>query len=186
MHSRAIFFASMLLASTVAVGQEAAKQAENESGSKNVTIISTQSSADGKSNVSKEVVEECIVSLPRASELDALTEARSVYLKQINGKDDDNRYVKVYSATIEVNYLVRQKELIIITTNSVTGQEPVIKEVERTVPGKQIITSDSENGDLFAGHSPRKYYFSSAEAATRDARKRAEIWIKQNRSIVCP
>jgi hypothetical protein len=100
---------------------------------KNVTIVSAEASADGKSQIGKEIVEECIVSLPQASELAPLVEAHSLYLKDINGKPGDNRYVKTYTAKVEINYLLRQKELIIITTNSVPASEPVIKEVSRTV-----------------------------------------------------
>jgi hypothetical protein len=136
--------------------------------------------------VRKELVEECIVSLPAAGELVATTKAQTRYLKDIDGKEGDDRYVKTYAASVTINYLVRQKELIIITTSSIAGQEPVIKEVERMVRKSETIVSDPEEGDLFAGNSPRRYYFSSPEKAEQDARERAGAWLKQHKHVVCP
>ena len=153
---------------------------------KNVTIITTQSSADGKSQIAKELLEECIVKLPNVKSLEALIETESKFLRDINGKKNDNRHLKVFSATISINYLVRQKEMIIITTNSVTGQEPVVKEVERTVPKSVTIQSDPDEGDLYASGQSRDYYFSTPEKAEENAKKRARIWIKQHETQVCP
>ncbi|MBD3391865.1 MAG: hypothetical protein GF418_07395 [Chitinivibrionales bacterium] len=160
----------------------AGENAEN----KNVTIISAQSSADGKSQIAKEIVEECIVSLPSPAKLEAVTEAKTEYLRHINGKEDDNRHMKTYRATVEIHYLVRQKELIIITTSSVTGQEPVLKEVERMVRESATIRSDPNEGDVFANRSPREYFFSSPEKAAASAKKRAHVWLNNHTHAVCP
>jgi hypothetical protein len=152
---------------------------------KNVTVISAETSADGKSTIAKEVVDECIVSLPRADELEPMTTAQPVFVKNANGKEGDNRHVKAYTATCEIHYLVRQKELIIITTNSVTAQVPVIKEVTRTVRSSEKIASDSNEGDVFEDLTPRRYYFSTAKGAAENARARARVWLKNHASVVC-
>jgi hypothetical protein len=115
-----------------------------------------------------------------------MVEAQSLYLKHINGKEGDNRHVKTYTATVEIHYLVRQKELIIITMNTVPAKEPVLKEVSRTVRMSETISSDSGEGDLFADRSPRRYYFTSAEGAAENARARAGVWLKQHAGVVCP
>ncbi|MBD3317272.1 MAG: hypothetical protein GF344_15910 [Chitinivibrionales bacterium] len=173
---------AMVCLSTQAWGAEEEDRIQD----KNVTIISAKSTADGKSQVHKEIVEECIVSIPDASDLAATTNAHTRYLKDINGEAGDDRYVKTYTAAVTINYLIRQKELLIITTNSVAGREPVIKEVERTVKKSETIVSDPEDGDLFAGNSPRRYYYGTKEAAEKDARARALIWLKQHRDVICP
>jgi hypothetical protein len=153
---------------------------------KNVTVISAETSADGTSKIAKEIVEEFIVSLPSADELEPLVATKSQYLKHVNGKEEDNRHVKTYTAQVEIHYLVRQKELIIITTNSVQAQEPVIKEVERTIRKSETVVSDPNEGDLFANRSPREYFFTTAKGAAENARQRAQVWLKNHAHVVCP
>jgi hypothetical protein len=182
-----VLIAAIIVAfSTVSLRAEEGGSKAGATENKNITIIAAESKADGKSEVRKELVEECIVSLPKPQGLVATTKAHTKYLKDIDGKEGDDRYVKTYTASVEINYLVRQKELIIITTSSVTGQEPVIKEVERMVRKSETIVSDPEEGDLFAGSSPRRYYFSDPGKAEQDARDRAAAWLKQHADVVCP
>ncbi len=163
-----------------------AQNDDQKKDAKNITIISAQTSADGKSTIAREVVEECILSLPAAGELEALTNAKTEYLRKLNGDPSQNQHMKVYAASVTINYLVRQKTLIIVTTNSVTAQEPVVKEVEKTVQKSQVIESDPNEGDVFSDISPRTYYFSTAEAAARNAKERARIWLKQHQQVLCP
>jgi len=153
---------------------------------KNLTIISAEASADGRSAIAKEIIEECIVSLPAVADLEPLVEAKSKYLRHINGKENNNKYVKTYTAKVEIHYLIRQKEMIIITTNSVPAQKPVIKEIERMVRKVETVISDPQEGDLFADRSPREYYFTSGQKAAQNAKARAEVWLKQHRGVVCP
>jgi len=152
---------------------------------KKVTKIFGISSADGKSNVSKELLEECIVSLPNVNSLAADVKSKTQFMKGINGNDKNKDHVKTYEATIEINYMLYQKELIIITTNSVESSKPVLEEKERRIKQSKTFKSKSENGDIFAGKSHRKYYFSSEAAAVKDVKKSAEVWIKQQSAVVC-
>jgi hypothetical protein len=153
---------------------------------KNVTVISAHSAADGESTITRETVEECIVSLPAADELEALTSAESQYIRKLNGDPDKNQHMKVYRATVTVHYLERQKELVIITTNAIPAQKPVVKEVEKTVRRSAVIESDPAEGDIFSAMSPRTWYFSSAEAAAQNAKERAAVWLAQHRHALCP
>jgi hypothetical protein len=160
--------------------------AVGETTKKNVTVISAQTSADGSSEIQEKLLEECIVSLPSPADLQADVVSGAQYLKEINGNPDKNEFIKYFSATIEINYLVRQKSLIIITSRSIEAQQPVMKEVEKSIRHSIRFESNSVNGDLYAGHSNRQYYFSTAEGAIADAKKRAETWLKQQNAVVCP
>jgi hypothetical protein len=152
---------------------------------KNITVISAQSSADGKSEIREQLLEECIVSLPNAEGLEATVQSEPLFLKEINGNPDQNDFVKTYSAVIEINYLVYQKVLYIVTTSSVSGVEPTMKVMEKQLRQTKQFASNPLNGDLYAGRSRREYYFSTADAAVRDAHKQAQIWLKQQAAVVC-
>jgi hypothetical protein len=136
--------------------------------------------------VRKELLEECIVSLPQPVDLDADVSSSSFFLKGINGDNSNNAFVKTYTAVIEINYMLHQKELIIVTTSSVQGQEPVMKVFERNIRRKKSFESNSTNGDIYAGRSNRQHYFSTAEGAIKDAKKRALVWLRQQAAVVCP
>ena len=149
-----------------------------------VTVVGANAPAG--SNVTEKLLEECIVSLPLVKELEADVSARSEYLKEINGETGRNDHMKVYTASVTVNYQVRQKVLIIVTTSSIEGQEPVMREETRTIMRQtKPFESDIEGGDIFAGRSNRRYYYASAEGAAESAKKRAEVWIRQQQHVVC-
>jgi hypothetical protein len=152
---------------------------------KNVTIITGQSSADGASEVREELLEECIVSLPATADLQADVVTQSQYLKEINGDPAKNEFVKTYTATIEINYMVRQKALIIVTSKTVQAQAPVMRDVDKSIRHSVKFESNPANGDLSAGHSNRQYYFSTAEGAIADAKKRAVTWLAQQSAVLC-
>jgi hypothetical protein len=152
---------------------------------KNVTVISAQTSADGASQVSKELLDECIVSLPKAADIEPFVDAKVLYVRDVNGKKDSNKYVNTFVAHVEIHYLMRQREMIIITSNSVPSQSPVIKEVTRMVPRCDTVYSAAQEGDVFAGTTPRTYYFTKQEDAAKSAQSRAATWIKQHEPILC-
>jgi hypothetical protein len=152
---------------------------------KNVTIIHGESTADGKSEMKEQVLEECIVSLPSAGDLEPQVASQSQYLREINGDPAKNEFQKYYTATIEINYMLYQKVLIVVTTNSVAGQEPVMKVMEKNVKQTKRFVSDPSEGDIYAGKSHRQYYFSTPEAASVDVKKRAQIWLKELAAVIC-
>ena len=152
---------------------------------KTITVIQGQSTADGKSQVAERLLEECIGSLPNPSALEPIVTSEAVYLKEINGDASKNDFVKTYSATLEINYSVKQKALIVVTTSSVQGQEPVMKVLEKTLTRSKKFTSNSADGDLFAGRSRRQYYFSTSEGAKKDVQARASAWIQQQSAVMC-
>jgi hypothetical protein len=158
---------------------------EKEIQQKDITIIHGQSTADGKSQIGERILEECSVSLPKIDDLEPEINSQSAYLKEINGDPSRNEFVKTYTATLEINYMVYQKTLIIVTTNSVKGQEPVMKVMEKNLKQTKQFTSSSSEGDLFAGRSNRQYYFSTPEAAAKDVKKRAAAWLKQQSAVLC-
>lgn len=157
----------------------------NGSNEKDVTIIHGTSTADGKSEVGERILEECIVSLPGVNELVSEVTSSSQYLKEINGDPQKNDFVKTHSAALEINYILYQKVLIVVTTNSVKGQEPVMKVMEKNLKQTKRFESNSADGDLYAGRSHRAYYFSTAEGASEDVKKRASAWIKQQSAVMC-
>lgn len=152
---------------------------------KNVTIIQGASTADGKSQVAEKLLEECIVALPSPQALEPIITSESQFLKEINGDATKNDFVKTYSATLEINFKIRQKALIVVTTSSVQGQEPVMKVLDKELTQSKTFTSNSSDGDLYAGRSKRQYYFSTPEGASKDVQNRAAAWIKQQSAIVC-
>ncbi len=153
---------------------------------RNVTIISAQSTADGKHQIAREKLEECIISLPDIGKLEPMVSSKIEFLHHIDGKKDNNDHVRVYEAEITINYLVYQKEMIIIASNTVPATEPVIKEVEKTVQKSFVVTSDPGEGDLTAERSPRRTFFSSSESAAQSAKEGARIWISQHQNLLCP
>ncbi len=152
---------------------------------KNITVISGTSTSDGKSTVHKELLEECIVSLPKANELEAQVKSTSRYLKEINGDPNKNEFMKTYTATIEINYMLYQKELIIITTNSIQGQEPITKIVEKRLKQSKVFESNPSEGEIYANRSHREYFYCTPEKAVVDVKKRAKIWLNQQAAVVC-
>lgn len=152
---------------------------------KDITIISAKSTSDGTSEVKKELLEECIFSLPEAQTLEAVVTSKSKYLHNVNGDGSKNDYYKVFSATVEVNYLIYQKELIIITTRSIKGQKPVMKEVDKKIRQSKSFVSDAHNGDMFAGKGKREYYFSTEKKAVEDVMRMVKSWLKQQKNILC-
>ncbi len=152
---------------------------------KDITIIHGQSTADGKSEVGERILEECIVSLPQTEDLVPEISSESHFLKEINGDPSRNDHVKTYNATVEINYLIYQKVLVVVTTSSIKGQEPVMKVMEKSLKQSKRFVSNSSEGDLYAGRSRRQYYFSTPEGAANDVKKRAAIWLKQQAAVTC-
>lgn len=152
---------------------------------KNVTVVEARSAVDGKSEISEKLLEECIVSLPGMNDLEAEVTSHAGYLKEINGNPNRNEFAKSYKAVIEINYMVHQQSLVIVTTSSVQGQEPVMKVFEKNIKQTKRFESNPTEGENFAGRSDRFYYFPTAEAAIADVKKRAAIWLKQQAAVVC-
>jgi len=158
---------------------------KNNTENKNITLVSAQSSVDGKSDINEKLLEECIVSLPALSDLEAEVSSSAGYLKEINGDPNKNDFAKSYTAVIEINYMVHQQSLIIVTTASVQGQEPVMKVFEKNIKQTKRFESNPTEGENYAGRSNRVYYFPTAEAAVSDVKRRAAIWLKQQAAVVC-
>lgn len=175
---------SLLVASLLPIVGTAA--AEKTTENKNVTIIRGASVADGKSEVTEKLLEECVVSLPAPQDLEPVVTSHAQFLKEVNGDPAKNEFVKFYNATLEINYLIHQKVVIVVTTSSVQGQEPVMKVMDKTLQQSKKFESSESDGDLFAGRSRRQYYFSTAEGARNDVKHRAEAWLKQQSAVVCP
>lgn len=153
---------------------------------KNVTVIAASSSADGASEISRERISDCILSLPNPDGLEAQVSSQSIFVQGVNDEAGRNEWIKSYTARLDVSYLTKEKELIIITTRNINGQPPVLREVDKTLRHVQTFVSNSAEGDIFAGRSDRQYYFTSAASAVKDVKQRARIWVDQQRAVVCP
>lgn len=162
-----------------------AQTKEGTTENKNITIIHGESTADGKSEMREKILEECIVSLPNVDALSAEVSSQSTFVKEINGDPAKNDFVKAYTASIEVNYMLYQKVLIVVTTNSINGQEPVMKVMEKNTKQTKRFESVAAEGDLYGGRSHRQYYFSTPEGAIKDAKARAKIWLDQQAAVLC-
>jgi hypothetical protein len=138
---------------------------------KNITVVSTQSSVDGKSDISEKLLEECVVSLPGVDELEAEVNSSSAYVKEINGDPGKNEFVKRYTAVIEINYMLHQ--------------QPVMKVFEKSLARSKRFESNPTEGGNYAGRSNRQYYFPTAEAAVQDVKKRAALWLRQQSAVIC-
>jgi len=175
----------ILLAFSLALLSMGQESNQTETQNKSITLINSHTTADGLSQVQERVLEECIVSLPEPQQLTAEVVSDARYLKHINDDPDRNEFIRFYKAKVEVNYMVYQKSLIIVTSNSVPAQEPVMKVVEKKIRETKLFESRESHGDIFAGRSDRMYYFSSEQAAVADALERAKIWLEQQAPIVC-
>ena len=136
--------------------------------------------------VRSEILEECIMDLPTNADLHPITDAESAYMTHINGDPNRNGSVKKFSATVELTYTVYQKKLVVVTTSSIEGTDPVLQEVGGRFNRSIRFTSNSENGDMYAGQKlTREYFYSNEKGATDDAMRRAKAWLQQKRSVVC-
>jgi hypothetical protein len=175
------FFAVAFFCAVFAVG---ASFAQTKNGK--MVVLHGGVDVDGKSAVTEKLLEECIVALPSLKELEADVSARTEYLKEINGEAGKNDQVKVYTASVKISYKVRQKILIIITQNSLDGKDPVTRTEERIIMKETVpFESDPGEGNLFAGRSNRKYYYTTPDAAADNAKKRAQIWVSQQQNVLC-
>ena len=91
------------------------KAAENTE-NKNVTYIEAQSSADGSSEVRRELIEECISKLPDPQTVEPLVSSEPVYLKGINGETGHDDWAKSYTAILNISYLTTEKEMLLVGT----------------------------------------------------------------------
>ena len=183
----AIPFLALALAAGSASAAEAnsAKGAKDRTERKTITLINAEGKVDGSSEISRESVRECIVSLPGQDALEAEVVPDSRFLREINGEAGKNAWTKVYSAKITVNYMVYKKDLLIVATQSVEGKEPTLREVEKRLPQTRTFESNPADGGTFAGRSNRQYYFTSAEDVVKDVKARAQVWLRQQAPLLC-
>jgi hypothetical protein len=181
------FFKPFTLAATLAAVTwlPSASNAAPNKEEKTVTVISAEGKFDGRSEISRETVKDCIAALPDPSGLEPEVTSENIFLREINGDANKNEWVRVYTAKLEVHYLQTKKEMLVVTTRSVQGQEPVFKEIDKSLHQSKAFMSDPANGDLFAGRSKRQYYFAKPEDAVKDVRERAKSWINQHKAVLC-
>lgn len=177
---------TLSLALALALGSARAADPKSEKTErKTVTLINAEGKLDGSTEISRESVRECIISLPSAESLEPDVVSDSRFLREINGDANKNAWTKVYTARVTINYMVYKKDMLIVATKSVEGKEPTMKEVDKRLPQSREFTSNAAEGDLYAGRSNRQYYFSKQEDAVKDARHRAQVWLKQQGALLC-
>jgi hypothetical protein len=172
----------LAIACGLALGAETAKDKTER---KNITVITAQGTADGSSEISREAVKECIVTLPTAEALDPDVVSESRFLKEVDGDPNRNEWTKVYTAKITINYQVYKKDLLIVATKSVEGKEPTMREVDKRLPQSKEFVSNPADGNTYAGRSNRQYYFTKQDDAVLDVKNRAKVWLKQQTPLLC-
>ena len=185
--SQLVYSLSALL--LIAIGSPLAAEATASNSSKHerktVTLVNAKGDATSSSEISRELIKDCISSLPDAASLEPEITSENIYLREINGDANRNDWVRIYTAKLDLNWLEERKEMIIVTTRSVEGQPPVFKEVEKKLRQSKNFVSDPNGGDTYAGRSKRQYYFLKSEDAVKDVRDRAKSWINQQKTVVC-
>ncbi|MBW8887991.1 MAG: hypothetical protein JF616_09570 [Fibrobacteres bacterium] len=177
---------AILLGVTLAVDFAVSAEATHDKVErKTVTLINATGTADGSSEISREAVKECIVALPSAEAIEPEVTSDSRYLKEINGDPNKNDWAKTYTAHLVINYQVYKKDLLIVATKSVEGKEPTMREVEKRLPESKEFVSNPSDGDTYAGRSNRQYYYTKPEAAAKDVKERAGVWLKQQKPLLC-
>src|SRR5690606_27766261 len=183
MKKLAVVFTGLAAAYGLSLGAGAPKEKVER---KNITVVTAEGKADGSSEISRETIRECIVTLPKADALEPDVVSESRYLKEINGEPNRNEWSKVYTARIDINYMLYRKDLLIVTTRSIEGREPTMRDLEKRLPQSKEFVSNPADGDTYAGRSNRQYYFAKAEDAVNDVKKRAQVWLKQQAPLLCP
>jgi hypothetical protein len=153
---------------------------------KTITVINAESTADGSTQIGREAMKECIVTLPKPESLEPNVVSDSKYLKEINGEAGKNDWVRFYTAKLTVNYMVNRNDLLIVATKSIEGRDPTMKEVEKYLPRSHDFESNPANGDTYGGRSNRQYYFTKQEDAVKDVRSQVLVWLKQQTPLLCP
>jgi hypothetical protein len=184
MNIAALILATVLAAAASAAAVET-KEPKDKTERKNITVIHAEGSADGSSEITRETVKECIVSLPSPEAVEPEVMSDSRFLKEINGDPAKSGWTKVYTAHLAINYQVYRKEMLIVTTKSLEGREPTMKDVEKRNPQTKEFDSNPAEGDTYAGRSNRQYYFTTAEGAAKDVKTRAHVWLKQQAPLLC-
>jgi hypothetical protein len=183
-HPAATYLAALAVLASAA-GAAAADAGHDKVEKKTVTLINATGTADGSSEISREAVKECIVALPAADALEPEVTSDSRFLKEINGETGKNDWVKTYTAKLVINYQMYKKDLLIVATKSVEGKEPTLREVEKRLPASKEFASNPADGDTYAGRSNRQYYYTKPEAAAKDVKDRAAVWLKQQKPLLC-
>jgi hypothetical protein len=153
---------------------------------KTITVVNADVSADGSTTIAREKVRDCILALPDPDKVEPLVFSEAVFVQGLNGEKGRNEWIKSYSARLDVSYITRETDLLIVTTRSVNPQPPMFREVEKTLRHSESFVSNPAEGDAFGGRSDRRYYFTTAEGAVKDVKARARVWIGQQAPTVCP
>jgi len=159
-------------------------------GDKKVTIIKVvdTTSYNGETKFYHENLDECLSDIPDVSSVAADYSAKNTYMKGINQKRGEPRvddWVREFTATVEIHYMLRQTSLVIATTRSIEGTPPVFKELGKNRRTFQRFTSHPENGDSYGGRSKRRYFHSTKESALKDAQRQAKNWLSQQEAVMC-
>lgn len=176
------FSLSMVFAADAAA---VAAKGESKTERKTVTFINAEGKADGSTEISREAVKECIVSLPSTESLEPEVNSDSRFLKEIDGDPAKSGWTKVYTAKVSINYILYKKDMLIVATRSVEGKEPTLREIDKRLPQSREFISNPAEGDVFAGRSNRQYYYTQPEGAIKDAKARAAVWLKQQAPLLC-
>ncbi len=179
--ARRLFGAGAILA--LALHWTTGSQADE---TRTINVVDVTGRGIGTSQIEADIVSECIAMLPSEAQLAPVVEAKSAFLKNIGGDVERNESVRTFHATVDVSYVIHQRQLVVVTMNTVEKSEPLIKEVDRRFDREIRFESNPENGDQWSGRElVKEFYFSTPEAAVDDAMRRARAWLASKRSVMC-
>ena len=150
--------------------------------------VKDSSGTNGETKLYRELLDECYSDIPDVDAVIGDISSTTYFLKGINQVPNEvlkNDWVRDYSATVEVNYMLRQTVLIIATTKSIEGKEPIFQKVHKKQKRTKRFESRHENGDSYGGRSKRRYFHSNEKSALKDARRQAKRWLSQQEAVMC-
>ncbi len=157
----------------------------SEKEDKRITIVRANAVSSQNDSIQSRLLEECIEMVPTLSGLSPSVEKAPIYLKEVNGHKEENGFWDTYSAVLNLSYKVKQKELLVVPGSKIIDGEPQLKVLEKSLMKNKKFSSRSGNGDIFAGRSKRKYYFSTEDGAVYDVMLQAENWLKSQNAVLC-
>jgi len=159
---------------------------------KTITIIKVKANTkdNGKITIYKEILDECITNIPEIDNIQADYISETKFVKGINYDHNEDKllikdFVKIYTATVEVNYMLRQTQVLIVSTKSIKGNPPEFKKMYKKQKRTKRFKSRHQNGNTYGGRSKRFYFHNKYEDAQKDARRQAKIWLSSQKAVMC-
>jgi len=152
---------------------------------KTLQLVNTNHVADGKTSIHREVLESCVEKLPAIKDLQVDAVPRNLYLKNIMNDPNREGMTKTWTAEVTIPWMLRQKVLLVISSNNVNSGDPRTETIERKIPQSTTVSADPQYSDFFAGMNPRTFHFSDSATAANFALRDAQKWLQKQKPLQC-